>query len=91
MIVSEARGCVDKVPDVKATCSVDLDFIIPVYPKSAEAFGDRFPSATVESVELACYGDTSSEGFAVVGFHFPSQSVGKACHHLQEERLADPL
>ena len=37
MIVSEARGCVDKVPDVKATCSVDLDFIIPIYPKSAEA------------------------------------------------------
>lgn len=37
MIVSEARGCVDKVPDVKATCSVDPDFIIPIYPKSAEA------------------------------------------------------
>ena len=39
----------DKVPDVKATCIVDLDFIIPIYPKSAEAL-------CIHS-EINCLGD----------------------------------
>ena len=37
MIVNEARECVDIVTDVKVTCSVDLNFIIPIHPKSTEA------------------------------------------------------